>query len=71
VIELRLKNPDASLVSYKEAAALIGVSTLTIRKLVESGEIVATKIGLKSVRLDVNSIKRFLDKRIIAKKAVA
>jgi excisionase family DNA binding protein len=71
VIELRLKNPDASLVSYKEAAAHIGVSTLTIRKLVESGEIVATKIGLKSVRLDVNSIKRFLDKRIIAKKAVA
>jgi excisionase family DNA binding protein len=72
MIELRLKDPNATFVSYKEASRILGLSTLTVRKFVESGEIIAIKIGLKSVRIDVSSIRRFVEaRRIIARKPAA
>jgi excisionase family DNA binding protein len=46
----------SSLVSVPEAAARLGVSVATVRRLVKRGDVVATSVG-RSVRVDVASIR--------------
>lgn len=43
-------------VSLQEAARYAGVSTMTIRRFIESGELVAYKIGPRLVKLDLRAV---------------
>ena len=43
--------PDDKLLTIKEAAALLSVSIRTITRMVERGDLVAYKVGGKTVRI--------------------
>jgi len=49
------------LLTRREAAELMAVSTDTIDRLVAKGDIDAVKVGVKSVRIKLASIRRYLD----------
>ena len=49
------------LLPRREAAELMAVSTDTIDRLVAKGDIDAVKVGAKSVRIKLASIRRYLD----------
>ena len=49
------------LLTRREAAELMAVSTDTIDRLVAKGDIDAVKVGAKSVRIKLASIRRYLD----------
>jgi len=56
--------PDKPLVSMREYAKRLGVSTQTVRRRLLAGEIPFYRIGDKTIRIDTSTIEMFRqDKR--------
>lgn len=50
-----------ALMKYGEAAALLGVSELTLRRLVARGEVPEVRIG-RAVRFDPRDLRAYVDR---------
>jgi excisionase family DNA binding protein len=48
--------------SAREVAALLGVSKHTIYKFVKSGDLDASKVGYRTLRITEDALKKFLAK---------
>jgi excisionase family DNA binding protein len=53
-----ISNPDW--LTKKQAAAILQVSLRTIDRYMESGTILSKKLGVRSVRISMNSIDKLL-----------
>ena len=51
------------LVSLADAADALVVSTRTVRRYIADGQLVAVRLGRKTLRIKVDSIERFIDAR--------
>ena len=57
---MSLLAPDVDLLRVKEVAALFRVSTMTIFRLVDSGELKAIRVG-NSIRIPRAEVERFIE----------
>ena len=51
------------LVSLTDAAAILAVSTKTVRRYIADGHLEAVRLGRKTLRIKLDSIERFIDAR--------
>jgi excisionase family DNA binding protein len=51
------------LVSLKDAAEALAVSTRTVRRYIADGQLDAVRLGRKTLRIKVESVERFIDAR--------
>lgn len=54
------------LVSLADAADALGVSTGTVRSYIADGQLEAVRLGRRKLRIEVDSIARFIDGRPVA-----
>lgn len=50
----------AQLATVQEAAERLAVHPMTVRRLIERGQMPAVRVG-RAIRIDVNDIRRYLD----------
>lgn len=55
-----------ALIRYEEAAARLGISSVSLRNLVKKGELKSTRVGVRGVRIDEDEIKRYVESGGIA-----
>lgn len=49
------------LLRYEEAAVRLGVSIMKLRTLINDGYLKKTQVGVRSVRIDEDEIKRYIE----------
>jgi excisionase family DNA binding protein len=49
------------LVSLREAAEILAVSTKTVRRYIAAGDLEAFRLGGRTIRIKAESIERFID----------
>lgn len=53
------------LVSLNDAADALAVSTRTVRRYIADGQLEDVRLGRKTLRIEVDSIERFIDARLV------
>lgn len=51
---------SAQLLNYAEAAALLGIKTMALRRLVQTKQVPHTRLGKSFVRFEADELKRWL-----------
>jgi len=56
-------NPSQRLVTMRDAADALAISTRTVRRYVSDGQLDAVRLGRKTLRIKVDSIERLMSAR--------
>jgi excisionase family DNA binding protein len=51
------------MLTLKEAADYLGISLTTLRRVINNGEIVTVRIGIRGVRIEESELQRYIEQR--------
>ncbi len=59
------ENTPAEYLGPRDVARMLGIDRRTVRRMIDSGELVAYRLGPKLIRIPITSVYSYLDERRI------